>query len=137
MQMQVNPGQCGGFVRDENGGQARPPVQDSAEHLYLHLCIEMLGGLIKNQQRGIGEQGPRNHQALPLSTAEAVAVLAGALIEPCWECLNPVAQAYGFAHFQQALVIAMSVTEEQVVSNSCVKQVVMLGYERNNRPCLP
>ena len=58
-------------VRDDEHGAAGEQPVDRLLHQALRLGVERRSGFIENEDRRVGEQGPRDRQALSLAAGEA------------------------------------------------------------------
>src|SRR5437588_497888 len=71
------PGTRGGRGRrDADDRSARGEPLDGSHHLGFGLHVEVGGGLVEDEDRGVAQNGPGDGDALSLAAREVLAVLA-------------------------------------------------------------
>ncbi len=95
--------------------------------------IEMLGGLVEDQHREVGEQGPGHRDALALAARETGTVPADLGGQTPGQVVEPAGQPDPLEDVAQFVVGGVALADGQVLGDGGVEEVGVLADQTDDR----
>ena len=119
-----------GAMRDQEDRAAVGGVEDVGDERLGRLAVEMRGRLVEDEHRRIGEERPRDDEALALAAGELRSLLPDERVEAVRERLDPVVEPRTAQRVEELAVGRVGSGEPQVLADRRVEDVRLLPGER-------
>ncbi len=126
--------QAGQPVGDQQGRDPAGHRQQVGDDRIRGLRVQVLAGLVEDEQREIGEQRPGDGQAPALTAGHARAALPHLRVKPRGQPLGPLEQPRPRERRAQLLRARPAPGQAQVLLERAVEHVRVLGDQPDDRP---